>query len=79
MWKDNAPTDSLDRFLREAIRRPLLTAAQEVKLSKLVERGDADAKQTMIESNLRLVISIAKKYRYQGLPFLDLIQEGTLG
>ena len=79
MWKDNATTDSLDRFLREAIRRPLLTAAQEVKLSKLVERGDADAKQTMIESNLRLVISIAKKYRYQGLPFLDLIQEGTLG
>ena len=79
MWKDNAPTDSLDRFLHEAIRRPLLTAAQEVKLSKLVERGDADAKQTMIESNLRLVVSIAKRYRYQGLPFLDLIQEGTLG
>ena len=79
MWNDKAPTDSLDLFLREATRRPLLTAAQEVKLTKLVERGDAGAKQTMIESNLRLVISIAKKYRYQGLPFLDLIQEGTLG
>ena len=74
-----APTDSLDRFLREAGRRPLLTAAQEIKLTKLVERGDAGAKQTMIESNLRLVVSIAKKYRYQGLPFLDLIQEGTFG
>ncbi|HSS80172.1 MAG TPA: sigma-70 family RNA polymerase sigma factor, partial [Gaiellaceae bacterium] len=75
----NAPTDSLDRFLRDAGRRPLLTAAQESKLSKLVERGDAVAKQTMIESNLRLVVSIAKKYRNQGLPFLDLIQDGTLG
>jgi RNA polymerase primary sigma factor len=79
MWDDQAPTDSLDRFLHEASRRPLLTAAQEVKLTTLVERGDAGAKQTMIESNLRLVVSIAKKYRYQGLPFLDLIQEGTFG
>jgi RNA polymerase primary sigma factor len=76
---DQAPRDSLDLFLRDASRRPLLTAAQEVKLTKLVERGDARAKQTMIESNLRLVVSIAKKYRNQGLPFLDLIQEGTLG
>jgi RNA polymerase primary sigma factor len=76
---DEAPTDSLDLFLRDAGRHPLLTAAQEVKLTKLVERGDAGAKQTMVESNLRLVVSIAKKYRYQGLPFLDLIQEGTLG
>jgi RNA polymerase primary sigma factor len=76
---DDAPTDSLDLFLRDAGRHPLLTAAQEVKLTKLVERGDAGAKQTMVESNLRLVVSIAKKYRHQGLPFLDLIQEGTLG
>ena len=76
---DQAPTDSLDLFLRDAGRHPLLTAAQEVKLTKLVERGDAGAKQTMVESNLRLVVSIAKRYRHQGLPFLDLIQEGTLG
>jgi RNA polymerase primary sigma factor len=79
MSNDEAPTDSLDLFLRDAGRSPLLTAAQEVKLTKLVERGDAGARQTMIESNLRLVISIAKRYRHQGLPFLDLIQEGTLG
>jgi RNA polymerase primary sigma factor len=73
------PTDSLELFLRDAGRRPLLTAAQEVTLTKRIERGDADAKRTMIESNLRLVVSIAKRYRHQGLPFLDLIQEGTLG
>jgi len=79
MSNNEAPTDSLDLFLRDAGRHPLLTAAQEVKLTKLVERGDAGAKQTMIESNLRLVVSIAKNYRHQGLPFLDLIQEGTLG
>jgi RNA polymerase primary sigma factor len=72
-------TDALQLFLRDAGRRPLLTAAQEVELTKRIERGDAGAKQTMIESNLRLVVSIAKKYRHQGLPFLDLIQEGTLG
>jgi RNA polymerase primary sigma factor len=74
-----ATTDGLELFLREAGRRPLLTAAQEVELTKRVERGDLDARQTMIESNLRLVVSIAKRYRHQGLPFLDLIQEGTLG
>ena len=79
MSNHEAPTDSLALFLRDAGRSPLLTAAQEVKLTKLVERGDAGAKRTMIESNLRLVVSIAKKYRHQGLPLLDLIQEGTLG
>jgi RNA polymerase primary sigma factor len=72
-------TDALQLFLREAGRHPLLTAAQEVELSKLIERGDMQAKQRMIQSNLRLVVSIAKNYRNQGLPFLDLIQEGTLG
>ena len=72
-------TDALQLFLREAGRHPLLTAAQEVELSKRIERGDMGAKQRMIQSNLRLVVSIAKNYRNQGLPFLDLIQEGTLG
>ncbi len=72
-------TDALQLFLREAGRHPLLTAAQEVELAKLVERGDEAAKARMIQSNLRLVVSIAKNYRNQGLPFLDLIQEGTLG
>jgi RNA polymerase primary sigma factor len=72
-------TDALQLFLREAGRHPLLTAAEEVSLAKRIERGDAAAKQRMIQSNLRLVVSIAKNYRNQGLPFLDLIQEGTLG
>jgi RNA polymerase primary sigma factor len=72
-------TDALQLFLREAGRHPLLTAAQEVELAKKIERGDPRAKQQMIQANLRLVVSIAKNYRNQGLPFLDLIQEGTLG
>jgi RNA polymerase primary sigma factor len=72
-------TDALQLFLREAGRHHLLTAAQEVELAKKIERGDVEAKQRMIQSNLRLVVSIAKNYRNQGLPFLDLIQEGTLG
>jgi RNA polymerase sigma factor (sigma-70 family) len=72
-------TDALQLFLRDAGRHPLLTAAQEVELAKRIERGDMEAKTRMIQSNLRLVVSIAKNYRNQGLPFLDLIQEGTLG
>ncbi|MEO5576463.1 MAG: sigma-70 family RNA polymerase sigma factor [Gaiellaceae bacterium] len=72
-------TDALQLFLREAGRHALLTAAQEVELAKKIESGDTQAKQRMIQSNLRLVVSIAKNYRNQGLPFLDLIQEGTLG
>ena len=72
-------TDALQLFLREAGRHQLLTAPQEVELAKKIERGDMQAKQRMIQSNLRLVVSIAKNYRNQGLPFLDLIQEGTLG
>jgi RNA polymerase primary sigma factor len=72
-------TDALQLFLREAGRHALLTAAQEVELAKRIERGDMAAKTHMIQANLRLVVSIAKNYRNQGLPFLDLIQEGTLG
>jgi RNA polymerase primary sigma factor len=72
-------TDALQLFLREAGRHPLLTAAQEVELAKKIEKDDLAAKSRMIQSNLRLVVSIAKNYRNQGLPFLDLIQEGTLG
>jgi RNA polymerase primary sigma factor len=72
-------TDALQLFLRDAGRHQLLTAAQEVELAKRIERGDMRAKQWMIQANLRLVVSIAKNYRNQGLPFLDLIQEGTLG
>jgi len=72
-------TDSLQLFLKDIGRVPLLTAAQEVELAKRIERGDHSAKQAMVEANLRLVVSIAKRYRNQGLPFLDLIQEGTIG
>src|ERR1700712_2233449 len=72
-------TDSLQLFLQEVGRYPLLTKLEEVQLSKRVEQGDLIAKRRMIESNLRLVVSIAKNYRGQGLGFLDLIQEGILG
>ena len=71
--------DSLQLFLAQAARHKLLTAADEVMLSKRIESGDLRAKRTMIESNLRLVVSIAKGYRGLGVPFLDLIQEGTIG
>ena len=72
-------TDSLQLFLKDVGKVRLLTAQGEVELAKRIERGDLEAKQKMVESNLRLVVSIAKIYRNQGLPFLDLIQEGTLG
>jgi RNA polymerase primary sigma factor len=72
-------TDALQLFLKDIGRVPLLTGAQEVELAKRIERGDHTAKQAMVEANLRLVVSIAKRYRNQGLPFLDLIQEGTIG
>ena len=71
--------DSLQLFLKDIGKVELLTAAQEVELAKRIERGDHRAKQEMVEANLRLVVSIAKRYRNQGLPFLDLIQEGTIG
>jgi RNA polymerase primary sigma factor len=71
--------DSLQLFLADVGRHKLLTASEEVTLAKRIEQGDLRAKRRMIESNLRLVVSIAKGYRGLGVPFLDLIQEGTLG
>ncbi len=81
-WEASAVSgaaDSLQLFLADVGRHKLLTASQEVTLAKRIERGDPVAKRHMIESNLRLVVSIAKGYRGLGVPFLDLIQEGTLG
>ena len=75
----NATTDALQLFLNEAGRYALLTAAEEVELAKRIERGDKEAKDLMVNSNLRLVVSIAKKYQGHGLSLLDLIQEGIIG
>ena len=74
-----ATTDALQLFLNEAGRYKLLTAAEEVELAKLIEAGDKEAKDLMINSNLRLVVSIAKKYQGHGISLLDLIQEGIIG
>ena len=72
-------TDALQLFLNEVSRHRLLTAAEEVELAKRIERGDREAKERMINSNLRLVVSLAKKYQASQLSLLDLIQEGILG
>jgi RNA polymerase primary sigma factor len=74
-----ATTDALQLFLNEIRRYPLLTAEDEVELAKRIEQGDLEAKERMINSNLRLVVSIAKKYQGQELSLLDLIQEGIFG
>jgi RNA polymerase primary sigma factor len=74
-----ATTNGLDLYLAEIGRTPLLTKSEEQRLARLIEQGDDDAKRHMVEANLRLVVSIAKKYRGHGVPFVDLIQEGTLG
>jgi len=82
VYEASAPSgagDSLQLFLADVGKHKLLTAHEEVVLAKAIERGDGRAKRRMIESNLRLVVSIAKGYRGLGVPFLDLIQEGTLG
>jgi len=73
------PESGVELFLGEIGRHRLLSAAEEVALAKRVERGDLAAKKQMVNANLRLVVSIAKRYRGRGVPFLDLIQEGTLG
>jgi RNA polymerase primary sigma factor len=71
--------DSLDLYLAEIARTPLLTKHEEQALAKRIEGGDEEAKRRMVEANLRLVVSIAKRYRGQGVAFLDLIQDATLG
>ena len=77
--KAEVTTDALQLLFKDIGRVRLLTAQQEVDLAKRIERGSLDAKQKMVESNVRLVVSIAKHYRNRGVPFLDLIQEGTIG
>ena len=83
LWEEAADEpgteDSLGFLLSEISSHRLLTPAEEVLLAKRIERGDIEAKHRMIESNLRLVVSIAKRYRGLGVPFLDLIQEGAIG
>jgi RNA polymerase primary sigma factor len=71
--------DPLTLYLQEIGRYPLLTPVEEVQLAKRIERGDEQAKERLINANLRLVVSVAKRYRHHGIPLLDLIQEGTIG
>jgi RNA polymerase primary sigma factor len=77
--KDASALDGFALFLAGLRARPLLTAAEEIELARRIEEGDDDARRRLIESNLRLVVSIAKTYRGRGLPFADLVQEGCLG
>jgi RNA polymerase primary sigma factor len=78
-WIAEPATDALDAFLNDIARVRPLRAHEELELAKRIERGDVVAKQRLVEANLRLVVWIARTYRHQGLQFLDLIQEGTLG
>jgi RNA polymerase primary sigma factor len=71
--------EQLGTLLQTALKRPLLSAAEELRLAQRIERGDQAAKRTMIESNLRLVVAVARPYRGRGVPFSDLVQEGTVG
>jgi RNA polymerase primary sigma factor len=76
---ETASVSTLDTYLEQIARFPLLTKQEEQVLARRIERGDEEAKRRMVESNLRLVVSIAKRYRGQGVAFLDLIQDATLG
>jgi|tagenome__1003787_1003787.scaffolds.fasta_scaffold20813925_2 RNA polymerase primary sigma factor len=71
--------EQLGTILQQALKRPLLSASEELSLAERIERGDLAAKRTMIESNLRLVVAAARPYRGRGVPFADLVQEGTVG
>jgi RNA polymerase primary sigma factor len=77
--EDLYTADALGTYLREIGRHPLLTADDEVTLAKRIEKGDEEATVRMVTANLRLVVSIARRYRSTGIPLLDLIQEGNLG
>ena len=79
MTTNNRTADGLTLYLQEIGRHRLLTPAEEVQLAKRIEHGDAQAKERMINANLRLVVSVAKRYQGHGLPLLDLVQEGTIG
>lgn len=70
---------SLGIYLAEIAKIPLLNSQDEIRLARRIEQGDAEARRLLIVSNLRLVVSIAKKYLYFGLPLLDLIEEGNIG
>ena len=78
-WVPDGSADAVDQLLREAGRYPLLRPDEEIELAKAIERGDLAAKERLINSNLRLVVSVARKYQGQGLAFGDLVQEGMLG
>ena len=79
MTANERTADGLKMYLQEIGRHRLLMPAEEVQLAKRIERGDAQAKERMINANLRLVVSVAKRYQGHGIPLLDLIQEGTIG
>jgi RNA polymerase primary sigma factor len=79
MATNDRTADGLTLYLQEVGRHRLLTPAEEVQLAKGIEHGDARAKERMINANLRLVVSVAKRYQGHGIPLLDLIQEGTIG
>jgi RNA polymerase primary sigma factor len=79
MTTNDRTADGFNLYLQEIGRHRLLTPAEEVQLAKRIEHGEAQAKERMINANLRLVVSVAKRYQGHGIPLLDLVQEGTIG